>query len=194
MHALITSEAKRERSPGGHPARHTAMQSTQHRQSPCVLRTKHATIALRSAVAVAIWTWASVSKAADAPEMGAPFADCHSYAKAYADSHTTRHPQDLYIADQAMRGAVAGGAWRGPDGAQRGAAVGGALATLDSLGNDPAGWRGLYDMAYRLCRNAQSPITHRPRTLRDPSHQPRPAPLNRIAPPLPPPKAVPARP
>ncbi|MEO9526887.1 hypothetical protein [Roseibium sp.] len=117
--------------------------------------------------------------------------DCDSYARAYANAHTSSDPTDLDIIDGAMEGAVAGGAWRGHSGARRGAAAGGALAVLDSLGNDPAGWRGLYDMAYRTCRNSQSPVTHRPSTLGDPSYRPARRPDQALEPPMP---AVPRAP
>ncbi|WP_269581798.1 hypothetical protein [Roseibium sp. Sym1] len=102
--------------------------------------------------------------------------DCAGYARAYADAHVSGDPADLDIVDPAMRGAVVGGAWRGPSGARRGAVAGGVLGVFDSLGNDPAGWRGLYDLAYRLCRNKQSPANHRPSTLGDPSYRPAPSP------------------
>jgi hypothetical protein len=98
--------------------------------------------------------------------------DCDSYARAYADAHVSGDPADLDIVDPAMRGAVVGGAWRGPRGARRGAVAGGALGVFNTLGNDPAGWRGLYDLAYRQCRNKQSPANHRPSTLGDPSYRP----------------------
>ncbi len=123
-----------------------------------------------------------------APPAFAQFTDCDAYAKAYADAHINPDQSDLPIVDGAMEGAVAGGAWRGPGGARRGALTGGALAVLDNLGSTPAGWRGLYDLAYRLCRNAQSPVTHRPSTLGDPSYRPalpgssRPEPLRPMEP------------
>lgn len=111
--------------------------------------------------------------------------DCETYARSYADAHVTGDPSGLSVADGGMRGAVAGGAWAGPGGAARGAVVGGALSVLDSLGDYPAGWRSLYDMAYGLCRNAQSPVNHRPTTLGDPSYRPAPAQRREIVPPLP---------
>jgi hypothetical protein len=111
--------------------------------------------------------------------------DCDSYARAYADAHVSGDPTDLHIVDQAMEGAVAGGAWRGPRGARRGAVAGGALGVLDTLGNNPAGWRGLYDLAFRLCHNSQSPATHRPSTLGDPSYRPALPPRRAAEPPVP---------
>jgi len=98
--------------------------------------------------------------------------NCDAYARSYADAYVSGDSTDLSIVDRAMEGAVAGGAWKGRSGARRGAVAGGALGVLDSLGNTPAGWRGLYDLAYRLCRNSQSPATHRPSTLGDPSYRP----------------------
>lgn len=120
--------------------------------------------------------------------------DCNSYARAYADAHVSSDPTDLDIVDKAMEGAVAGDAWRGPRGARRGAAAGGALAVLDRLGNDPAGWRGLYDLAFRLCREQQSSVTHRPTTLGDPSYRPVPAPSRKPEPPVPPFPLAPSKP
>ena len=120
--------------------------------------------------------------------------NCDLYARNYADAHVSGDPTDLHIVDQAMEGAVAGGAWRGPSGARRGARAGAALGVLDTLGDYPAGWRGLYDLAYRLCRNSQSPVTHRPTTLGDPSHHPAPPRLRAPEPPLPAIPAVPQRP
>ena len=121
------------------------------------------------------------------PALAQPIS-CEAYARSYADAHVSGDPTDLHIVDQAMEGAVVGGAWRGPRGARRGAVAGGALGVLDTLGNDPAGWRGLYDLAYRLCRQSRSPATHRPDTLGDPSHRP----MERYRPGLQPP--APARP
>ncbi|TYC58630.1 hypothetical protein FMN50_09285 [Rhodobacterales bacterium] len=120
--------------------------------------------------------------------------DCETYARSYADAHVTGDPADLSVADGAMRGAVIGEAWQGPGGARRGAVAGGAVSVLDSLGNYPAGWRGLYDMAYRMCRNAQSPVSHRPSTLGDPSYRPSPQQHREIVPPLPAPPRSPIRP
>ncbi|MEP1930507.1 MAG: hypothetical protein ABJJ37_04435 [Roseibium sp.] len=120
--------------------------------------------------------------------------DCHAYAQDYANSYINPDRSDLAVVDNAMRGAVAGGAWQGPGGAQRGAIVGGSLSVLDNLGSYPGGWRGLYDMAYRQCRNATSSVTHRPKTLGDPSYRPYTSPLVRPAPPLPPRKLAPLEP
>lgn len=111
--------------------------------------------------------------------------DCDLYARNYADAHVSGDPTDLNIVDQAMDGAVVGGAWRGASGARRGAVAGGALGVLDTLGNDPAGWRGLYDLAYRLCSNSQSPVTHRPSTLGDPSYRSAPRRPEALEPPRP---------
>lgn len=120
--------------------------------------------------------------------------DCDVYARNYADAHVSGDPTDLHIVDQAMDGAVVGGAWRGDSGARRGAVAGGALGVLDTLGNDPAGWRGLYDLAYRLCRNSQSPVTHRPSTLGDPSYRATPLRPGVHEPPLPPLPLAPQKP
>lgn len=111
--------------------------------------------------------------------------DCETYARSYADAHVTGDPSGLSVADGGMRGAVAGGAWAGPGGAARGAVAGGALSVLDSLGDYPDGWRSLYDMAYGLCRNAQSPVNHRPTTLGDPSYRPSSQQRQERIPPLP---------
>lgn len=119
--------------------------------------------------------------------------DCGAYARSYADARTSPTPESLSVADGAMGGAIAGGAWEGPSGARRGAIAGGALSVLDSLGNYPAGWRALYDLAYRLCRNAQSPVTHRPNTLGDPAYRPSPSPAGQAIPPLPAPPDAPVR-
>ncbi|MHA7772957.1 hypothetical protein [Roseibium sp. M-1] len=108
--------------------------------------------------------------------------NCDAYARSYADAHTSADPTDVPLVDGAMEGAVAGGAWEGPDGARRGARVGAALSVLDTLGNYPAGWRGLYDLAYRLCRNQQSTIVHRPSTLGEPSYRPLPVAPGRAEP------------
>ncbi|MCK7611269.1 hypothetical protein [Roseibium sediminicola] len=120
--------------------------------------------------------------------------DCDAYARDYADAHVSGDPTDLKVVDRAMEGAVAGGAWRGQSGARRGAVAGGALGVLDTLGNDPAGWRGLYDLAYRLCRNSQSPAAHRPSTLGDPSYRPATQRPQRAVPPFPAPPAAPRQP
>ncbi len=96
-------------------------------------------------------------------------ADCDAYATAYADSYRGSGDPTGDIVDRAMGGAVAGGAWAGPGGARRGARAGGALAVLDNLAAYPGGWQALYDMAYQLCRNETSGVTHRPQTLGDPS-------------------------
>ena len=119
--------------------------------------------------------------------------DCETYARAYADAHVTGDPSDLSVVDGAMRGAVVGGGWRGPGGARRGAVAGGALSVLDSIGNYPGGWQGMYDLAYRLCRNGQSSVTHQPKTLGDPSYRPTPSPLQKTIPPLPLQRREPAR-
>jgi hypothetical protein len=120
--------------------------------------------------------------------------DCDAYARAYANAHVSADDTDLGIADSAMEGAVAGGAWKGRSGARRGAVAGGALEVLDTLGNTPAGWRGLYDLAYRMCRNRYSPVTHRPLTLGDPSHRPA-VPQGRfLEPPVPPAPLAPRKP
>lgn len=120
--------------------------------------------------------------------------DCDAYARAYADAHVSGGETDLGIVDGAMEGAVAGGAWRGPSGARRGAVVGGSLGVLDTLGNYPAGWRGLYDLAYRMCRNRHSPVTHRPSTLGDPSHRPALPQGRALEPPVPPAPLAPRKP
>jgi len=108
--------------------------------------------------------------------------DCDAYARAYANAHTSADPTDLPLVDGAMEGAVAGGAWEGPDGARRGARAGAALSVLGTLGNYPSGWRGLYDIAFSLCRNRQSPVNHRPSTLGDPSYRPLQPPPGRLEP------------
>lgn len=131
--------------------------------------------------AAALFVGLSPTEAADLQGV-----DCASYARAYADAHVTSDPGDLSVADGGMRGAVIGGAWEGPGGARRGAAAGAALSVLDSLGNYPSGWRGLYDMAYRMCRNSQSSVTHRPTTLGDPSYRPAQPPFGSLEPPAPP--------
>jgi len=120
--------------------------------------------------------------------------DCASYARSYADAHVTSDPGDLSVADGGMRGAVVGGAWEGPSGARRGARAGAALSVLDSLGNYPSGWRGLYDMAYRLCRNSQSSVNHRPSTLGDPSYRPAQPSFGQLEPPAPPRPRAPLEP
>ncbi|GAB4577152.1 MAG: hypothetical protein Tsb0019_04910 [Roseibium sp.] len=120
--------------------------------------------------------------------------DCAAYARTYADAHVSLVQTDLEIVDGAMAGAVAGGAWEGPGGARRGAVLGGALGVLDTLGNTPAGWRGLYDLAYRMCRNRHSPVTHRAATLGDPSHRPALRPSFGLEPPLPPAPLAPRKP
>ncbi len=119
--------------------------------------------------------------------------NCDAYAKSYADAHTSNDPTDVPIVDGGMRGAVAGGAWDGPSGARRGAVAGGALTVLDTLGNYPGGWQGLYDLAYNTCSNQQSPVNHRPTTLGDPSYRPAPSPQRRPVPPLPASPGIPFR-
>lgn len=83
-------------------------------------------------------------------------------------------PGSIGHADRRRRDGRSRCRWRlgRPKWSTQGALTGGALAVLDNLGSTPAGWRGLYDLAYRLCRNAQSPVTHRPSTLGDPSYRP----------------------
>jgi len=108
--------------------------------------------------------------------------DCDAYARSYANAHTSADPTDVPLVDGALEGAVAGGAWEGPDGARRGARAGAALSVLDTLGNYPAGWRGLYDLAFSLCRNQQSPVNHRPSTLGDPGYRPFQPPPGRLEP------------
>ncbi|WP_209003846.1 hypothetical protein [Labrenzia sp. CE80] len=95
--------------------------------------------------------------------------NCDVYARAYADSYRGSGDPTGDIVAGGMEGAVAGGAWRGPGGARRGARAGGALAVLDNLAAYPGGWQALYDMAYQICRNETSGVTHRPNTLGDPS-------------------------
>jgi len=95
--------------------------------------------------------------------------NCDGYARAYADSYRGNGDPTGDIVAGGMEGAVAGGAWRGPGGARRGARAGGALAVLDNLAAYPGGWQALYDMAYQICRNETSGVTHRPSTLGDPS-------------------------
>lgn len=107
---------------------------------------------------------------------------CDAYARAYADNHINPDAAGLATVNEAMRGAIAGGAWGGPSGASRGAAAGGALAVFDALGNTPAGWQALYDAAYGMCRSSQSPVAHRPHTLGDPSYHPAENTRPRIAP------------
>lgn len=97
---------------------------------------------------------------------------CETYARDYADAHSGSGDPNGEIVDGAMRGAVAGGAWAGPSGARRGALAGGALGVLDNLGAYPGGWVALYDMAYQMCINQNSPANHRPRTLVDPTIRP----------------------
>jgi hypothetical protein len=118
--------------------------------------------------AVAIACLTSISEANAQPY------NCTEYARAYANAHVDPGVPDLDLYERGARGAVAGGIWDGPGGARRGAAIGGALSVLDNLGNYPAGWRSLYDLAYRMCVNDQSGATHRPRTLGDPTYYGRP--------------------
>jgi len=139
------------------------------------------------------WGVLLLAMSASEPLIAQPL-DCDAYARAYADAHRSGDPTDLYIVDRATQGAVAGGAWRGERGARRGAVAGGALGVLDTLGNNPAGWRGLYDIAYRLCRNNQSSVIHRPSTLGDPSHRPARPHLHAPEPAMPPLPAAPRRP
>lgn len=117
--------------------------------------------------------------------------NCDAYARSYANAHTSNDPTNVPIVDGGMQGAVAGGAWKGPGGARRGALAGGALTVLDTLGNYPGGWQGLYDLAYNTCSNQQSPVNHRPTTLGDPSYSPAPTPRRRPVPPLPAPPGIP---
>ncbi|MCV0428745.1 MAG: hypothetical protein K5905_25105 [Roseibium sp.] len=119
--------------------------------------------------------------------------DCETYARAYADAHVSGDPSDLTVVDGAMRGAVIGGGWRGPNGVRRGAIAGGALSVLDTIGNYPGGWQGMYDLAYRLCRNGQSSVTHEPKTLGDPTYRSTPSPLRKSIPPLPVQRQAPVR-
>jgi len=133
---------------------------------------------------------------AGAPVAMAQPVDCDARARAFANSYLGNGTRDLDILDGAMGGAVAGGEWRGERGAQRGARAGAALGVLDNLASYPGGWQGLYDMAYQSCRQENSSITHRPRSLGDPTYRgtfPRgrypepqraPAPLEPQAPPL----------
>ncbi|QDG77414.1 hypothetical protein [Labrenzia sp. PHM005] len=123
-----------------------------------------------------LWTLGAIAAVCIAPIPGVlaqPY-NCHAYARAYADAHVNPGGTDLEIYDRGSRGAVVGGIWAGPSGAERGAKIGGALAVLDNLGNYPAGWRSLYDLAYRMCVNEQSSVTHHPTTLGDPTYRGRP--------------------
>jgi|GEM_PF-1892453 len=130
------------------------------RHSPSLSAARHLTLAL-----VVAGSMAATGTA------GAQSYDCDAYARAYANAHVDPGATDLDIYDKAARGAVAGGLWDGALGAQRGAAIGGALSVLNTLGNTPSGWHGLYDLAHTMCMSAQSPVNHRPRTLGDPSYR-----------------------
>ncbi len=90
---------------------------------------------------------------------------CDAYARNYADAHVGDGDMTGDVVDGGIRGAVAGGAWRGPSGARRGARVGGALGVLDNLGSMPGGWQALYDMAYQICANQSSTANIPPAAL-----------------------------
>jgi hypothetical protein len=96
-------------------------------------------------------------------------ADCDAYARDYANARVGSGDMVGDVVEGGMRGAVAGGQWRGPVGAKRGARVGGALGVMDNLGSLPGGWEALYDMAYQMCRNETSSANHQPSTLGNPS-------------------------
>lgn len=82
---------------------------------------------------------------------GAQPADCEAYAIDYANRFIGSGDMVGDAVEGGMKGAVVGGAWRGPSGAKRGAQAGGALGVLNNLGSDPRAWEGLYDMAYQMC-------------------------------------------
>lgn len=104
----------------------------------------------------------------EARAQGTP-ADCDAYAREYANARMGSGDMVGDVVEGGMRGAVAGGQWRGPIGAERGARVGGALGVMDNLGSLPGGWEALYDMAYQMCRNETSSANHQPNTLGNPS-------------------------
>jgi len=93
---------------------------------------------------------------------GGSLSTCEDYARDYVDAHAGSGDPTGDMVDEGMRGAVAGGAWAGPGGARRGARAGAALSVLDNLGSTPEGWQSLYDMAYQMCINENSPANYRP--------------------------------
>ncbi|GAA0782385.1 hypothetical protein GCM10009077_30330 [Roseibium denhamense] len=83
--------------------------------------------------------------------------DCVLYATDYANARMGSGDVMGDAVSGGMEGAVVGGAWRGQSGARRGAEAGGALGVLDNLGSLPGGWQALYDMAYQICLQQNSP-------------------------------------
>lgn len=127
-------------------------------------------LTLAAARHLALALAAAGGMAAAGPVHAQPY-NCDAYARAYANAHVDPGATGLDIYDKGAQGAVVGGLWDGISGAQRGAAIGGALSVLNTLGNTPSGWHGLYDLAHTMCVSAQSPANHRPRTLGDPSYR-----------------------
>ena len=93
---------------------------------------------------------------------GGSISSCEEYARDYADAHAGSGDPTGDMVDEGMRGAVVGGAWAGRSGERRGARAGAALSVLDNMGSTPEGWQSLYDMAYQMCINENSPANYRP--------------------------------
>ena len=105
-------------------------------------------------------------------QAGGSISSCEDYARDYADAHAGSGDPTGDMVDEGMRGAVAGGAWAGRSGARRGARAGAALSVLDNLGSTPQGWQSLYDMAYQMCVNENSPANYRPGPMGNPNVTP----------------------
>ncbi|WP_417667221.1 hypothetical protein [Roseibium sp.] len=156
-------------------ARHAILPHNARKKAFPRINGRHALLSALCLIATALILQAHADGIPDAENLPIPLpavpraANCDAYARAYADSYRGSGDPTGDIVAGGMRGAVAGGAWQGPSGARRGARAGGALAVLDNLASYPGGWQALYDMAYQLCRNETSGVTHRPQTLGDPS-------------------------
>lgn len=103
---------------------------------------------------------------------GGSISSCEEYARDYADAHAGSGDPTGDMVDEGMRGAVVGGEWAGRSGARRGARAGAALSVLDNMGSTPQGWQSLYDMAYQMCINENSPANYQPDPMGSPNVTP----------------------
>jgi len=107
-------------------------------------------LALRKAIGLKHLAALTVLAASSTP-LPAQDIDCDTYAIDYANRFVGSGDMVGDAVEGGMKGAVVGGAWRGPSGAKRGARAGGALGVLNNIGSDPRAWEGFYDMAYQMC-------------------------------------------
>lgn len=141
---------------GSEPDNHTATQAGKTRLKPLAILLAATTVLLGVAPSHA----------------GGSVSSCEEYARDYADAHAGSGDPTGDMVDEGMRGAVVGGAWAGRSGERRGARAGAALSVLDNMGSTPQGWQSLYDMAYQMCINENSPANYQPEPMGSPNVTP----------------------